>query len=211
MDDELEALRKLFRGTFQEAELVDIYFQYRDKYRVQVSLLQQPKFPEKYALGIIPKLLPMDLLRIAKNKTANPNIRKRVELEFVGKYNKFPMGEKISYLKIAPNSLLSYFIEETDPRLLGIILSNPYAAEDLIVKFVHRRTERFSFYEALADSEWYKRPQVAEAISHDTTAPIKILVMIIPYLSLKQLERLFKDESTHQVIKHNIVRYLESR
>jgi hypothetical protein len=211
MDDELEVLKKLSRGTLQEIELTDIYFQFRDKYRVLVSLLQQSGFPEKYALSIIPKLFPIDMLKITKNKRSNPNIRKRVELEFSGKYPRFPLGEKLSYLKIAPDSMLTYFLEEPDERILAAILQNPYATEELILKFIHRKTDRSPFYEALSNSEWYKRPQIAEAISNDTSAPIKIMVMILPYLNLRQLEKIFKNINTHQVVKRNIVRYLETR
>lgn len=211
MEEELEVLKKLYRGTFQESELIDIYDQNRSKYRVLVSLIQQPKFPEKYALNIVPKLFPIDLLKVIKNKRTNPNIRKRAELEFVGKYHQFPLGEKFSYLKIAPNSLLDYFIEEKDERILKVILENPFATEELLVKFINRSTQRFSFYEALSRTEWYKRPQVAEAISHDPAAPIKIMVMIMPYLSLKNLEGLFNDENTHQIVKRNIAQYLLNR
>jgi hypothetical protein len=211
MEEELEILKKLFRGTLQETELLDIYFQFRNKYRVLVSLLQQPRFPEKYALNIIPKLYPIDLVKVVKNKRTNPNTRKRVEQEFTGKYIRFPLGEKLSYLRIAPDTMLEYFIEESDERVITAILQNPFSTEELILKFLNRKTDKYPFYEALSKTEWYKRPQVAEAISNDLNAPIKILVMILPYLNLRQLERLFKNENTHQVVKRNIIHYLENR
>jgi hypothetical protein len=211
MENELVILKKLFRGTFSEEELTDIYYQNRDRYRVLLSLVQQPRFPEKHALNIIPKLYPMDLIRVVKNKRTAPGIRKRVEMEFVNKYNKFPLGEKLSYMKIAPHSLLNYFVEEKDKRILSAILNNPYCTEEVVLKFVNRRSDRFDFYDVLADTEWYKRLQVAYAISHDSTAPIKITVMVIPYLNLRQLEKLYKDENTHQIVKNNIMQYLEQR
>ncbi len=211
MENELDILKKLYRSTFQENELIEIYFQYRNSYRVTVSLLQQPRFPDKYALNIIPKVFPIDLLKISKNKRTNPNIRKRAELEFVAKYNRYPLGEKISYMKIAPNSLIYYFIEESDERILLTILENPNLTEEIILKFINRSSPRFTFYEALSRSEWYKRPQIADAISNDPTAPIKIILMIIPYLNLRQLERLFQDPDTHQVVKNNILEYLKER
>jgi len=211
MDDELEVLKYLFRGTFQEPELVDIFYRHRNKYRVMVSLLQQPRFPEKHALGIIPKLFPIDLVKISKNKLTNPNIRKRIELEFASKFPRFPLGEKISYIKIAPGSILEFFIEETDPRILDAILHNEYVTEELILKFINRKNDHMPFYEALSNSEWFKRPSIAEAISLDNHAPIKILSMIIPYLNLRHLEQLFVNTGTHQIVKRNIREYLESR
>ncbi|UCH93616.1 MAG: hypothetical protein JSV88_25555 [Candidatus Aminicenantes bacterium] len=211
MGNELEILRQLHRKTFSEAELMDIFYQNRDRYRVLLHLVQQPNFPEKNALNIIPKLYPMDLIRVVKNKRTNPGTRKRAEQEFVNKYNKYPPGEKISYMKIAPNSLLHYFIEENDERILEAILNNAFCTEEVVLKFVNRKAKKFSFYNALCSTEWYKRPQVAFAISHDPQAPIRILVAIIPYLNLKQLEKLYKNEKTHQIVKNNITQYLQKR
>jgi hypothetical protein len=211
MDSELELLTRLHRQTLPEEELIDIFYQSKDKYRVLLHLLQQPRFPEKHALNIIPKLYPMDLIRVVKNKRTNAAIRKRAELEFFNKYNKYPLGEKLSYIKVAPNSLLNYFIEENNKPILEAILNNASCTEEVLLKFVNRKTDKTSFYEALIATEWYKRPQVAFAISHDPQAPIRILVAIIPYLNLKQLEILFKSEKTHQIVRKNIIQYLQDR
>ncbi|NIM18511.1 MAG: hypothetical protein GTO45_41560 [Candidatus Aminicenantes bacterium] len=210
-ENELDLLKKLHRGTFSEAELIDIFYQNRDRYRILLSLVQQPRFPEKHALNIISKLFPMDLIRVIKNKRTTPAIRKRAEMEFVNKYNKYPLGEKLSYMKTAPNSLLEYFIEEKDKQVLSAILNNPYCTEELVLKFVNRTSERFALYEVLADTEWYKRLQVAYAVSLDASAPIKMMVLIIPYLNVRQLERLYNDENTHQIVKNNIIQYMEQR
>jgi hypothetical protein len=210
-ENELDLLKKLHRQTFSEAELIDIFYQNRDRYRVLLNLVQQPRFPEKHALNIISKLFPMDLIRVIKNKRTNPAIRKRADMEFVNKYNKYPLGERLSYIKTAPNSLLEYFIEEKDKQVLSAILTNPYCTEDLVLKFVNRTSERFALYEVLADTEWYKRLQVAYAVSLDSSAPIKMMVLIIPYLNVRQLERLYNDENTHQIVKKNIIQYMEQR
>lgn len=210
-ENELALLKRLHRGTFSEAELIDIFYQNRDRYRVLLSLVQQPRFPEKHALNIISKLFPMDLIRVIKNKRTSPAIRKRAEMEFVNKYNKYPLGEKLSYMKTAPNSLLEYFIEEKDKQVLSTILNNPYCTEELVLKFVNRTSERFALYDVLANTEWYKRLQVAYAVSLDSSAPIKMLVLIIPYLNVRQLERLYKDENTHDIVKKNIILYMEQR
>jgi hypothetical protein len=211
MEGELEVLKQLHRRTFSEAELLDIYYRYQNSYRILLHLVQQPRFPEQHALNIISQLIPTDLIKVVKNKHTRPGIRKRTELEFVNKCNKFPLGEKLSYLKIAPHSLLDYFCEEKDKRVLEVILKNPYCTEELVLKFVNRRSSRFPFYDALYETEWYKRPQVALAISHDLQAPIRILLAIIPFLNFQQLRHLFQDDHTHEVVKNNILHYLQNR
>lgn len=210
-ENELELLRRLYRGVFSEEELIDIYQQNRDKYRVLLHLIQQPRFPERLSLSIIPKLFPMDLIRVVKNKRTNPFVRKRSEQEFATKYPRFPLGEKITYMKVIPTSMIDYFVEEKDSRILEVILKNSYCTADAVLKMINRNAQRYSLYNALLATEWYKRPQVAEAIAHDPQAPIRMLNAIIPYLNVRLLEKLYLNENTHDDVKNHIVQYLKRR
>jgi hypothetical protein len=211
MDSELELLRRLHREVLTEDALLDIFYANRDRYRVLLHLLQQPRFPERQSLNIIPRLYPMDLIRVIKNKRTNPYIRKRCEFEFVNKYQKYPVGEKLSYMKVAPNSLLNHFISEQDVRVLEVILNNPNCTEEILLKMVNRVQSRHNIYQVLVETEWYKRPQVAIAIANDTEASIRILMLIIPYLGIKQLETLYTNPDTHVNVKNNIIQYMKQR
>jgi hypothetical protein len=55
------------------------------------------------------------------------------------------------------------------------------------------------------------RPGVAEAISRDVQAPIRILLKIIPFLRKPRLRELYENPNTHQIIKNNIIDYLKKR
>jgi len=207
MSQELDLLRKLHFGSVTEQELIDIFYQYRDNYRMRLHLVMHPKFPEKYALNIISHLFAVDLIRVIKNKRTNPFVRKKAELEFNEKYKRFPLGEKLSYMKMAPYSLLNYFIEEKDKRVLKVMLKNRGCTEELVLKFINRGNSRHLVYEALSSTDWYKRPAVAEAIAHDTQAPIRMLIDILPYLSKRTLRKLYEKEDTHKIVKKNIIEY----
>ncbi|MDQ1354599.1 MAG: hypothetical protein QG657_4908 [Acidobacteriota bacterium] len=210
MSEELDLLRKLHFGSISEDELLDIFHRYRDNYRVQLHLVMHPKFPDSYALNIISRLTAVDLIRVIKNNRANPFIRKKAEMEFQQKYNKFPLGEKLAYMKIAPYPLMVQLIEEKDKRVVAVMLNNAYCTEDLVVRFINRQTPRASVYEALVETEWYKRPSVAEAIAHDTEAPIRMLIMTLPFLNRQSLRKLYENEATHEIVKNNIIEYLRS-
>lgn len=138
MSQELDLLRKIHFGSVTEDELLDIYYQNPDNYRIRLNLAMHPRFPEKFAIDIIARLFSADLLRVIKNRRTRPNIRKRAEQEFTYKYQRFPLGEKISYMKIAPYSLLNYFIEEKDKHILAVILDNTNCTEELVLKFINR-------------------------------------------------------------------------
>ena len=207
----LSVIRRLQSSGISQEELEDIFRQNKDEYRVLLHLAQHPKFPQSLSLGILGKLFAVDLVRVIRNVKANPFVRKKAELEFVQRYKRLALGEKISLLKTAPNVLLLAFIEENHPQLLQAILQNPNCSEDVVLRFVNRGSERGNFYQALGDTAWHQSPAVAAAVAHDPEAPIKMLLKIIPYLGLSGLQKLFRDESTHQSVRDHIRAFLESR
>lgn len=211
MGNEVDQIRKLNFGYVSESELIDIFNQNKDNYRILLNLVKHPKFPEKLSIDVISKLFSIDLLRVIKNKRTRPYVRKKAEIEFVQRYNRFPLGEKLSYMKIAPNSLLNYFIEENDRKVLNVMLKNSYCKEEFVLKFFFRKTPKYNFYEALGSTEWPKRPAIANAIVNDKEAPIKIVLDVIPLLNIGNLKKIYKRESSHQIIKKNIINYLKQR
>jgi hypothetical protein len=211
MGTEFEILKKIRSGTISEQELVEIYECKKDRYNILFHLVQHPRFPERFSLNIIADLFAMDLVRVIKNTRTRPYVRKRAELGFKSKYSRFPLGEKLSYMKIAPLALLDHFVEEQEKLVIEAILKNGYCTEGLVLKFINRKSQRYEFYQALDTTEWYKRPQVAEAISMDEQASIKIMIKIIPYLSLNQLKTLYKRSGTHGIVKRNILNYIREK
>lgn len=207
----LNVIKKLQAAGISQEELEEIYRQHKNEYRVLLHLAQHPKFPQRISLGIISKLFAADLVRVIKNVKTNPFIRKKAELEFSQRYKRLALGEKISLLKMAPNSLLLTFNDENQPQLIRAILQNGNCSEDVVLRFVNRAAERFNFYMALDATPWHQNPAVAEAVAHDPEAPIKILLKIIPYLGLSGLQKLFCAENTHQAVRDHIKMFLENR
>ena len=209
--DGLSVIKRLqFSGIGQE-ELEDIYRRHKDEYRVLLHLAQHPRFPQGLALGIISKLFAVDLVRLIKNVKANPYVRKKAEMEFMQRYKRLALGEKVSLLKMAPNALLLALNEESHPQLLQAILQNPGCSEEVVLRFVNRATERFSLYLALGETQWYRNPAVAEAVAHDPEAPVRILLKIIPFLGLSGLQKLFRDPDTHQAVRDRIKSFMDDR
>lgn len=209
--DRLDVIRKLQRSDISQEELEDIHRRHKDDYRVLLWLAQHPRFPQGLALGILSKLFAVDLVRVIKNVRANPFVRKKAELEFLQRYKRLALGEKISLLKMASNSLLLALSDEDHPQLIQTILQNPRCSEDVVLRFVNRKIDRGCFYQALAESAWFQSPAVAEAVAHDPEAPIRILLKIIPHLGLAGLQKLLRDGSTHQAVRDHIHFYIENR
>ncbi len=210
-ESELDVLRRINFGTLSGEELVAIYHDYANSYRVHLNLIQHPRFPVKYSMGIVSKIFPPDLVRVAKNKRTNPFVRKKAELEFSNRYLKLALGEKLSLMKIAPLSLLEYFVAEQDSRILSVIFQNPYCTEELIIKFVNRPQSRITVYQALDTTFWHRRRPIAFAISRDPEAPIKMMLKIIPFLGIARLRDLYLDENVHRSVRDSIIEYMRSR
>jgi hypothetical protein len=207
----LDVIKRLQRSAISPEELEDIHRRHKDDYRVLLGLAQHPRFPQGQALGILSKLFAVDLVRVIKNVKTNPFVRKKAELEFQQRYKRLALGEKISLLKMASNSLLLALSDEDHPQLIQTILQNPSCSEEVVLRFVNRRGDRSLFYQALAETPWFRSPAVAEAVAHDPEAPIRILQKVIPHLGLAGLQKLFRDESTHQAVRDHIRSYIENR
>lgn len=207
----LNLIIKLQQGGISQEELEEIYRLHKSDYRVLLNLVQHPKFPQSISLGIICKLFAVDLVRVIKNVKTNPFVRKKAENEFVQRYRRLALGEKISLLKIAPNSMLLGLCDENQPQLIETILNSPNCSEDVVLRFINRHGDRVNMYIALDNCQWHMNPAVAMAIAHDPEAPIKIILKIIPYLGLSGLQKLFRDESTHQIVRDRIRDHLQQR
>ncbi|MEN8152691.1 MAG: hypothetical protein ABFR75_01600 [Acidobacteriota bacterium] len=209
--EEFELLKKLRTSGLNSTELLDIFYSHRENYRIVLNLIQHPAFPERTALDTISSFFSPDLIRIIKNKRTNPFIRKKCEIEFLQRYNKIPKGEKISYMRTAPLSLLDYFIEEKDEEILKVILSNIYCTEDHVIKLINRKSSKAFLYRMLLDSEWITLQRVCNAISYDREAPISIWLKIIPFIDKKRLISVANSEKTHEIIKKNIEEFIRKK
>ncbi len=212
--EEIALIRRIRYGQIDAKELTALYYDHAGNYRIQFNLLQHPSFSERLALNVIPRLYTIDLIRLVKNPRTNPFIRKRAEMEFVNKYPRYPLGEKLGYMRIAPLTLLNHFIAERDKRILEVMLQNPQCTETLLMKMINREDHndaKAALYEILVESDWLKRRTIAEAVSYDIDAPIRALLLVLPYLSLENLDRLFSSDQTHRAVKNGITEYLNKR
>lgn len=208
---DLSLIKRLQSAAVGQAELEEIFSRHKDEYRVLLHLAQHPKFPQSLALGIISKLFAADLVRLIKNVRANPFVRKKAELEFMQRYKRLALGEKIALLKMASNTLLLALVDESQPQLLLAILQNPACSEEVVLRFINRAGERGSVYQALGETSWPQSPAVAAAVANDPEAPIRIMLKIIPALGLAGLQKLFRDANTHPAIRERIREYLDRR
>ena len=160
--------------------------------------------PIRLGLEIIPELYPVELVRVISNKRTNPFLIKKCEIEFVVKYRKLALGERISLLKFASESLLYHFVEEKNEKILKAMISNPRCTENLIIRLINRREDRSKLYNILTVTNWLKQKNISLSVSYDKEAPIRAWEVIIPFLPLKRLKEILTENKVHENIQHMI-------
>ncbi|MDY0296619.1 MAG: hypothetical protein RB296_04810 [Acidobacteriota bacterium] len=202
--DDLDVLRRIAGGSVTAEELSRLSYEFAHRQRIQIALIQHPRFPQRRALNILASLFPADLMRVIRNKRTNPLVRKRGEIEFVNKFQRLPLGEKLSCLKTAPAELLLHFQTTPDVRLLKAILNNPYCTEPIVLRMLQSRGDHQGLYQALDGTAWCRRPAVASVISRDPQAPVKILLSLLPLLNQEDREGLLRRPGTHESVRGRI-------
>jgi len=210
-EDIYRLIRRIRFGNLDPRELEQIYADHHDHYGIKLHLVQCPRFPVRSSLTILSELFTPDLVRVIGNTQANPFIRKSGENEFILRYAKIPLGEKVSLLRRLPAGLLGQLTFEKDKRCLAAIINNPHCSEAVVINFITRSRGKKDFYDLLIDSKWIKRPGVIEAVLKDRYAPIKAFQEVIPLLPLSRLEKMLRDPGLHESIKKNIRYYLNKR
>ena len=185
-------------------ELKREYLENSEDLDVLINLIQNPIFPVRFSLNIIQRLFPGNLIEVMKNMRVNPFVRKKAEMEFVQRYIKLSLGEKKSLLKTAPISLLKNLVEETDERVIRIILNNPYCTEELVLMFINRREDTYPVYNVIKDSKWLMYPRVIDGIINDVQSPIMLLIHLLDRMTLNQLKKMLKRDYLHESVKKKV-------
>ncbi len=209
--DEIKLIKKIRSSSVTRDQLIQLFYQYRKNYRITLNLISSPKFPVNHSLDVISRLYTMDLVRLIKNMDANPFIRQKAELEFLAKYSRISLGEKIGYLKISPESLLKKLLKEDDLTALEAIINSLNCTENVILEFINRKQHKFNFYGVLLNTPWIKNARVIEAILHDREAPVRIFVAIVPFLNKKKMMEICKNGYVHPSVKKYIKSFLGTK
>ncbi len=170
-------------------------------YSIQKEMINHPHCPQEISMNILPNLLPIDLLRLAKNMRISPFIRRQAETIFIQKWPKIPMGEKISHARRATPYVLKNLKSEDNPMVLKAILENPSLTEDILLEIINSPGVSINALKEIFNSHWKNRYSIKLAIVRSPSTPISIILQMIPLLQKKDLQLLINEPDTHYIIK----------
>lgn len=173
-------------------------------YSVQKEMVNHPCCPQEISLNILPGLLPIDLLRVAKNMRVSPFLRRQAETIFLQKWSKIPLGEKISNARIATPFILKNLKSEKNRMVLKAILENPSLTEEILLEFINSPRISIEAIAEIFNSHWKNRYKIKYAIARCPVTPISIVLQIIPELQKKDLLSLL-NEPLPSLVKERII------
>jgi len=177
-------------------------------YSVQKELVNHPCCPQEISLNLLPALLPVDLLRVAKNMRISPFIRRQAETIFLQKWSKIPLGEKISHARIATPYIIKNLKSERNRMVIKAILENPSLTEEILLELINSPDISMEAILEILNSHWKHRYRIKFAIARCPETPIQQVLKIIPELKRVDLQTLLNEEIP-DVIKekiHEIIR-----
>ncbi|MGQ9618873.1 MAG: hypothetical protein ACUVUG_07950 [Candidatus Aminicenantia bacterium] len=177
-------------------------------YSVQREMVNHPCCPQDISLNLMPNLFSVDLLRIAKNFRISPFIRRQAETVFLQKWEKMPLGEKISHARRATPFILKNLKSEGSPMVFKAILENPTLTEEVLLELINSPKISMEAIKEIFNSPWKERYRVKFAIAKSPVAPISMVLKIIPSLQKRDLQILLS-ESTPATIKEKIKELLK--
>lgn len=173
-------------------------------YSVQKEIVNHHCCPQDISLNLLPGLLPIDLLRVAKNLRVSPFLRRQAETIFLQKWSKIPLGEKISHARRVTPFILKNLKSEQNRMVIKALLENPSLTEEIILELLNSPQISIQAIEEILNSHWRNRYRIKFAIAKCPKAPVQFVLRIISELHKGDLLALL-NESIPSSIKNKIL------
>lgn len=173
-------------------------------YSIQKEIVNHHCCPQDISLNILPGLLPIDLLRVAKNLRISPFIRRQAETIFLQKWSKIPLGEKISHARRATPFILKNLKSEQNRMVIKALLENPSLTEEIILELLNFPKISVVAIEEILNSRWKNRYRIKLAIVKCPKTPVQFVLRMVSELRKGDLLTLL-NESIPPLIRNKIL------
>lgn len=173
-------------------------------YSIQKEIVNHHCCPQDISLNILPGLLPIDLLRVAKNLRISPFIRRQAETIFLQKWSKIPLGEKISHARRATPFILKNLKSEQNRMVIKALLENPSLTEEIILELLNFPKISVVAIEEILNSRWKNRYRIKLAIVKCPKTPVQFALRMVSELRKGDLLTLL-NESIPPLIRNKIL------
>jgi hypothetical protein len=197
--------------TARAVELLLVQPLVRRSRTVATLLVRHPACPRPFAWETLATLGWRDLLTVASDQRALPQVRRQAERKLAEKVRHLTLGERVSLARLAPRGLLPVLLTDAEPRCVAALLENPHFTEEDAVRLMATNPDPGACLELLHHPRWGRLPGVVQAALHSAAVPLGVALGLVASLPLAELRRLGSDPDVAVELRHSIARLVEER
>ncbi len=183
-----------------------------ESYPIRLALAKNPKTPLFLSLSIVRYLRLFDIAEMARSHLLPLAFRHKVEAIIMERIPAMPLGLKKSLAKLAVGNVLLKLLQDPDPEVITLCLSNPRLLESHLYKVIGRKDAVPDTIRMIAEHpNWSSRSLIRFALVRNDHTPLALSERFLQSMKLLELRELYADPSLPTGIKPLVYRELLSR
>ena len=185
---------------------------WRDSYPIRLALAKNPKTPISVSLSIVRYLRFFDVEELTRCRFLPLAFRHKVEMIVMERIPSMPLGNKKTLAKRAAGNVLFKLLQDRDPELVQLGLSNPHMTEGILYKVISRRNTSPETIRIIAEHpNWSRRSAIRLSLARNTHTPLPLVARFIESMNIMDLRELFTDPSMPIAVRPLLHRELLAR
>ncbi|HEV8198709.1 MAG TPA: hypothetical protein VGS03_01665 [Candidatus Polarisedimenticolia bacterium] len=170
--------------------------------RVRAALVLHPRTPRPIAIGLLPQLRWLDLLKATTTPSLPAPIALLAERLLTQRLAEMALGEKITLARNASEGVVRALRKESSPLLLRALLDNPrFRAEDAL-DLAEREDTPAAFLRLLAECPRFRdRVDLRRALAGHPSTPPQVALRLVLTMDGPELQRLLQHPSAPPLIR----------
>lgn len=160
-------------------------------YRIKRSIVFHPQVPRLVCLRLLRDLYLMDLVQFTLSVSAKAELKIKAEEQLLARLPQLPLGQKVTLARRGPGRLASALLAEGHPRILEVVLDNPYLNEGHLLKALSRdKLPEAVIIAAARHRRWSVFYNVRIAVVRHPRSPLAVVLAFLPHITLGDLREL---------------------
>jgi len=170
--------------------------------RVRAALVLHPRTPRPIAVGLLPQLRWLDLLKATNTPSLPAPIALGAERLLTQRLGEMALGERITLARTATEGVIRALRKESSPLLLRALLDNPrFRAEDAL-DLAERENTPAASLRLLAESPRFRDlVDLRRALAAHASTPPQIALRLLAAMDGPELQRMLQLPSAPPLVR----------
>ncbi|MBZ5526546.1 MAG: hypothetical protein LAN71_01400 [Acidobacteriia bacterium] len=160
-------------------------------YRIKRAIVFHSQVPRLVCLRLLRDLYLMDLVQFTLSVSAKAELKIKAEEQLLARLPQLPLGQKVTLARRGPGRLAATLLAEGHPRILEVVLDNPYLNEGHLLKALsHEKLPEAVIVAVARHRRWSVFYNVRIAIVRHPRSPLAVVLGFLPHITLGDLREL---------------------